>query len=126
MGRGDRLDGETGAGGVGGGGGEPTVEALLRTLASLPAGASAVEALGPAIGRLDSRAAAALLKEAAKTGQSARAVELFDWLRGQPEGSALAKLCNVFTYTTMIRQAPLRVAPQSIPTRVRRTILCCF
>ena len=33
-----------------------------------------------------------------------RAAELFDWLRGLPEGHELAHLCDVYTYTTLISQ----------------------
>lgn len=33
-----------------------------------------------------------------------RAAELFDWLRGLPEGHELAHLCDVYTYTTIISQ----------------------
>ena len=35
---------------------------------------------------------------------SGRAAELFDWLRGLPEGHDLAHLCDVYTYTTIISQ----------------------
>lgn len=70
---------------------------------SLPPGKSVVEVLASAIGAMDSRATAALLKEVAKAGHPGRAVEIFDWLRSQKEGSSLNSLCDVFTYTTMIR-----------------------
>lgn len=33
-----------------------------------------------------------------------RASELFDWLRGLPEGHELGHLCDVYTYTTIISQ----------------------
>lgn len=125
VGRGDTLEGEPG-GVAGSGSGEPTVESLLNALAALPAGTSAVEALGPSIGRLDSRAVAALLKETAKAGQTPRAVELFDWLRAQPEGSGLTKLCNVFTYTTMIRHRhpPASISGPCLPSRAAKGKLC--
>mmetsp|Transcript_18815 Transcript_18815/g.52461 ORF Transcript_18815/g.52461 Transcript_18815/m.52461 type:complete len:1370 (-) Transcript_18815:950-5059(-) len=79
-----------------------TVEKMLKIVCSLPPGRSVVEELAPAFTGLDSRAAAALLKEVAKAGHPGRAVELFDWLRSQEDDSDLTYLCDVFTYTTMI------------------------
>ncbi len=60
---------------------ECTVEDLVRILHALPASASAVQAAGPGLAYLDSRAAAALFKGLAKSGLGHRAVELFDYLR---------------------------------------------
>ncbi len=53
---------------------------------------------------LDSSATAALLKELSKQGQAKRAFEIFDWLRQLPATHALAPLCDLYTYTTMIAQ----------------------
>ncbi len=58
-----------------------TVEDFIQVLHKLPAGASAVSAVGDGLVYLDSRAAAALFKGLAKGGLAHHAIELFDHLR---------------------------------------------
>ncbi len=63
-----------------------------------------MDAVQEGLHRLDSRAVAALLKELAKNGLPHRAAELFDWLRSLPPDHALARLADLYTYTTIISQ----------------------
>ena len=57
-----------------------------------------------------------------------RSAELFDWLRTLPEGHDLAKLCDVYTYTTVISQCgshqQLRKALDLIAEMRGRGIAC--
>ena len=57
-----------------------------------------------------------------------RAAELFDWLRGLPEGHELAHLCDVYTYTTLISQCgshqQLRKALELVAEMRGRGISC--
>jgi pentatricopeptide repeat domain-containing protein 1 len=53
---------------------------------------------------LDSSALAALLKELAKQGHAKRGVEIFDYLRALEPSHELSRLCDLYTYTTMISQ----------------------
>lgn len=77
-----------------------TVESLVAIVQQLPTGASAVAAVAPGLGSLDSRACAALLKELSKIGLPHHALGIFDWLQSLPTGHELSRLCDVFTYTT--------------------------
>lgn len=80
------------------------VDDLIKMVQQLPASASVVEAITPALSYLDSRAAAALLKGLAKAGLGQRAVDIFDYLRSLPATAEHARLCDIYTYTTMISQ----------------------
>jgi len=77
---------------------------------------------------LDSSALAALLKDLSKQGQIRRAVELFDWLRGLPPDHELHRLCDLYTYTTMISHCGshqhLRRALELVAEMRSRGILC--
>lgn len=57
-----------------------------------------------------------------------RAAELFDWLRGLPEGHELGHLCDVYTYTTIISQCgshqQLRKALELVAEMRGRGIAC--
>ena len=53
------------------------------------------------------RALAALFKELHKSSLQGLAIELFDWLRGLPQGHDYVALLDVYTYTTMIVSASL-------------------
>lgn len=108
---------------------EVCVEDVVAKISALRAG----EAVGPAVSQslhsLDSRAVAALLKDLAKVGQAARALELFDWLRGLDAGSSeLCGLCDVYTYTTVIslcgQQKDLRRALELVAELRGRGIPC--
>lgn len=77
-----------------------TVEDLLAIVQRLPTGTSAVAAVAPGLGSLDSRACAALLKELSKSGLPHHALGIFDWLQSLPTGHELSRLCDIFTYTT--------------------------
>ena len=63
-----------------------------------------LDAVREGLPHLDSRAVAALLKELSKGGLPYRAAELFDWLRALPESDPLARLADLYTYTTIISQ----------------------
>lgn len=60
------------------------------------------EAIYAALAGHDSRGCSLLLKDLSRAGRDKRAVELFDWLRGQGDRSPLRALCDVFTYTAMV------------------------
>jgi hypothetical protein len=97
VGKGDHLDGPQP-------GGEVSVEELVRAVQALSPGASAVSAVSRGLYFLDSGALAALLKELHKSGYGRQACEIFDWLRGLEPEHALARLADVYTYTTSIAQ----------------------
>lgn len=80
------------------------VEDLVRAVMALGPQEPAVAAVEPGLQHLDSSALAALLKELSKQGHIRRAVEIFDWLRGLPPDHDLHRLCDLYTYTTMISQ----------------------
>lgn len=79
---------------------ELTVEDLVAVIQKLPGDAPVVPAVVEGLWLLDSRAAAALLKDLSKVGLTQRAFELFDWLRELPPTHELSSICDVFTYTT--------------------------
>lgn len=79
---------------------ELTVEDLVAMIQKLPGDVPVIPAVAEGLWTLDSRAAAALLKELSKVGLTQRAFELFDWLRDLPSSHELHGLCDVFTYTT--------------------------
>lgn len=81
-----------------------TVESLVKATQRLKPGQPVMDAVQEGLHRLDSRAVAALLKELAKNGLPHRAAELFDWLRSLPPDHALARLADLYTYTTIISQ----------------------
>lgn len=64
----------------------------------------------------------------ADRGCACRSAELFDWLRALPEGHELAKLCDVYTYTTVISQCgshqQLRKALELIAEMRGRGVQC--
>ena len=76
----------------------------MRAVMALGPQEPAVSAVEPGLQHLDSSALAALLKELSKQGHIRRAVEIFDWLRGLPPDHDLHRLCDLYTYTTMISQ----------------------
>jgi len=93
--------------GMASGGQQPpcvTVEQLVQAVAKLPPGETAVAAVSKGLTFLDSSAVAALLKELAKQGCLKQSVEIFDWLRSLPPTHELSRLCDLYTYTTMISQ----------------------
>ena len=63
-----------------------------------------MDAVKDGLMQLDSRAVAALLKELSKGGAPHRAAELFDWRRSLPPDHPLARLADLYTYTTIISQ----------------------
>lgn len=81
-----------------------TVEDLLKIIVNLGPQESAIAAVAQGLHYLDSSALAALLKELSKQGHIKRAVEIFDWLRNLGDSHELSRLCDVYTYTTMISQ----------------------
>ncbi|KAL6766719.1 hypothetical protein ACKKBG_A37085 [Auxenochlorella protothecoides x Auxenochlorella symbiontica] len=83
---------------------ELTVEGMVLAVRRLPPGSPVLDAVQRGLYALDAGALAALLKELHKGGQTQRAAEIFDWLRGLEPGHPLAGLCNTMTYTTMISQ----------------------
>ena len=69
----------------------------------LAPGESVAGVAGGCLGALDSRAAAALLKELARAGLPHRAQELFDHVLALgPAHEAAARLADVYTYTAAI------------------------
>lgn len=78
------------------------MEDIVRVVQGLPIDKPAPPIVSHALYHLDSRAVAALLKELARVGRLQRAFELFDWLRALEGGHELGRLCDVYTYTTMI------------------------
>lgn len=105
-----------------------SVEELVRLIQTIPADRPAIHNVSQALNYLDSRALAALLKELAKVGHANRAVEIFDWLRSLDVTSELSKLCDVYTYTTMIsvcgQQQQLRRALELVAELRSRGIHC--
>eukprot|EP00798_Chlamydomonas_sp_ICE-L_P018538 gene18538-25045_t len=87
---------------------EVTVENLLKSLAKLEPHEPSIEAIETSLSYQDSSATAAFLKELCKQGGIKRAVEIFDWLRALPPNHELARLCDLYTYTTMISQCGTR------------------
>lgn len=85
-------------------GGDVSVESLVKAVQRLKGGQPVMEAVSAGLAHLDSRAVAALLKELSKSGLPHRAAELFDWLRSLPADHQLAKLADLYTYTTIISQ----------------------
>eukprot|EP00887_Chlorella_sp_A99_P006645 scaffold3.g6645.t1 len=81
-----------------------TVEGLVRAVQRLKLGRPVTEAVAEGLPFLDSRAVAALLKELSKCGLPHRAAELFDWLRSLAPEDPLARLADLYTYTTIISQ----------------------
>ncbi|PSC77032.1 Pentatricopeptide repeat-containing [Micractinium conductrix] len=81
-----------------------TVESLVKAVQRLKPGQPVMDAVRDGLSRLDSRATAALLKELSKGGLPHRAAELFDWLRSLPGDDPLARLADLYTYTTIISQ----------------------
>ncbi|KAJ9506663.1 hypothetical protein QJQ45_018369, partial [Haematococcus lacustris] len=80
------------------------VAQLLATLRALPSNASAQHVAAPVLAQLDSRSVAALLRNLLTHQMSARAWEIFNWLRRNgcsPDGS-LQSLADVYSYTAMI------------------------
>jgi pentatricopeptide repeat domain-containing protein 1 len=81
---------------------EWSVEEIVRLVVSLPASACVVTTVAPALHHLDSRAAAALLKELARARQLPRALEIFQWLRSLEPHHPLSSLADVYTFTTAV------------------------
>lgn len=79
-----------------------TFEEMVSLIQKLPAREPIPDAIHQALAGHDSRAVALLLKDLSRVGRDKRAVELFDWLRGQDDRSPLRALCDVFTYTAMV------------------------
>ena len=106
----------SGPGGAAGVQSELTVEDLVALIQKLPSDIPVVPAVAESLWTLDSRAAAALLKELSKVGLTQRAFELFDWLRDLPPTHELHGLCDVFTYTTgMTPVSPAALMPSCVP-----------
>ena len=76
----------------------------MRAVMKLSPNEPVVASVEQGLAHLDSSALAALLKDLSKQGQIKRAVEIFDWLRGLPSEHELHRLCDLYTYTTMISQ----------------------
>ncbi|KAI8473520.1 MAG: hypothetical protein J3K34DRAFT_518985 [Monoraphidium minutum] len=102
VGRGDALDAD-GRGGMPGP--ELSVEELVRLVSRLPPDMPCVPHVVPSLQYLDSRAFAAFMKDLAKNGHVARAMELFDWIKDLSPVHDLAALADVYTYTTAINNA---------------------
>lgn len=77
-----------------------SVEDLIIILQRLPPGTPPVPSVAQGLHNLDSRACAALLKDLSKVGLPHHALTIFEWLRSLPLENDLARLCDVFTYTT--------------------------
>lgn len=77
-----------------------SVEDLIIILQRLPPGTPPVPSVAQGLHNLDSRACAALLKDLSKVGLPHHALTIFEWLRSLPHEHDLARLCDVFTYTT--------------------------
>ena len=80
--------------------GQLSVEDLIIIVQRLPPGLSPIPAVAQELHSLDSRACAALLKDLSKVGLPHHALTIFDWLQSLPPENDLARLCDVFTYTT--------------------------
>jgi pentatricopeptide repeat domain-containing protein 1 len=73
------------------------VEELVRMVSRLPADAPCIPAVAPSLQYLDSRAFAAFMKDLAKNGHVARAMELFDWIKELGPGHELSALADVYS-----------------------------
>ena len=80
--------------------GQLSVEDLIIILQRLRPGMSPIPAVAQGLRSLDSRACAALLKDLSKVGLPHHALTIFEWLQTLPPENDLARLCDVFTYTT--------------------------
>ncbi|KAK9810176.1 hypothetical protein WJX72_006143 [[Myrmecia] bisecta] len=105
-----------------------SVEDLVSLIQKLPPHASVLPVASQGLFYLDSRAVAALLKELSKVGHTQHAQELFDWLRTLGPEHELHKLCDVFTYTTVIalcgQRQQLRKALELVAEMRSRAISC--
>lgn len=106
-----------------------SVEDIVHICQQLPPGKPVPEAAYQALFHFDSRATALLLKDLSKAGLGARAVEIFDWLRGLDAGHPLSALCDVYTYTAMISmciyQQVWRPRQLSCPPCMRALLHAC-
>ena len=91
-----------------------SVEDLIIMLRRLPPGRSPIPAVAQGLRSLDSRACAALLKDLSKVGLPHHALTIFEWLQALPPENDLARLCDVFTYTTGGDRRPTMSRKQSI------------
>ncbi|KAL3130099.1 hypothetical protein ABBQ38_008415 [Trebouxia sp. C0009 RCD-2024] len=82
--------------------GHLSVEDLIFIVQRLPPGMSPIPAVAQGLHSVDSRACAAFLKDLSKVGLPHHAITIFDWLQSLPPENDLARLCDVFTYTTVI------------------------
>ncbi|KFM28045.1 Pentatricopeptide repeat-containing protein, chloroplastic [Auxenochlorella protothecoides] len=109
-------------------GGEVTVDELVRAVKRLGPKQGVMEGVEAGLACLDSRAVAALLKELAKAGAGHRATELFDALRALPPGAPLARLADLYTYTTAVSQCgagqQLRRALELVAEMRARRVAC--
>ena len=80
--------------------GQLSVEDLIIIVQRLPPGMSPIPAVAQGLHSVDSRACAAFLKDLSKVGLPHHAITIFDWLQSLPPENDLARLCDVFTYTT--------------------------
>jgi hypothetical protein len=94
VGRGDGLDAE---GRPGLPGPELSVEELVRMVSRLPPDVPCIPHVAPSLQYLDSRAFAAFMKDLAKNGHVARAMELFDWIKDLSPAHDLAALADVYS-----------------------------
>jgi hypothetical protein len=94
VGRGDGLDAD---GRQGMPGPELSVEELVRMVSRLPPDAPCIPVVAPSLQYLDSRAFAAFMKDLAKNGHVARAMELFDWIKDLGPTHELSALADVYS-----------------------------
>lgn len=79
-----------------------SVEEVRRKLALLPAGQAVADVAGGWLAGWDAAAAAQLLLLLDSPTTTARALQLFEWLRGLPADSPHAHLCSPEVYAAMI------------------------
>ena len=105
-----------------------TVEDIVAVILSPSRDSSWLPLAKEGLASLDSSACAALFKELGRNGRCAEAFEIFDWLRGLDSSHELARLLDVYTYTTMIAQCATgdkwTRASELIQDMRRRSIPC--